>query len=327
MHIRTNHQVCLRGRSHLTAAATALLLAGASLLTASAQASSATGPSPSTTPSPPPSLAHLTAAGRLHLAHTAQYVFEGRLGTESGGGMVRGGRGAGSSLLGSISTVADATPPAQQAASRHHAHLNTICHPWPPYYTGCTNEQVRPLLRARFRGEYTGHAANYRYYRMGQHAPGRAVANIKPALNKHIGTLYYRAAQRYAKTHHKTIVGRDGVTRVVPDRVMYPYWAGFKQHTISICTGGKMINEFPPGYCNLWKTKGHDRMGELLWGGVKVVLNCDGTVASVIASTDAIAVMKLGLGKLKGGFAVAAGTEIGCQIGNLVDWAQEKWLP
>ncbi len=62
MHIRTNHQVCLRGRSHLTAAATALLLAGASLLTASGQASSATGPSPSTTPSPPPSLSHLTRA-------------------------------------------------------------------------------------------------------------------------------------------------------------------------------------------------------------------------------------------------------------------------
>ena len=99
----------------------------------------------------------------------------------------------------------------RSTGSRDSGTRPLLCRPEPPDYPGCSPEQVRPLLRARFAAEYTGHAPGYRFHRMGQHRRGVIFAHLTPALNAKLARLYRAAVVRYAAEHTSLVTDAEGV--------------------------------------------------------------------------------------------------------------------
>ena len=201
-----------------------------------------------------------------------------------------------------------------------------ICRPEPPEYPGCTPAQVRPLLRARFAAEYTGHARGYRFHRMGQHHRGVIFAHLSSALNAKLTRLYRAAVRRYAAGHTETITDAEGVQHRIVSYPRYRTWAGFRSHTTAMCNGNTLTIHFPTQYC--WSIT---RLGELgrvinrlLSSTIKIVLSCNGFAIGGWAS-GSFAAWRLGTGVLAGGFYGAVGVEIGCQTTNLWNWASHLW--
>ncbi len=201
-----------------------------------------------------------------------------------------------------------------------------ICRPEPPDYPGCSPAQVRPLLRARFATEYTGHAYGYRYYRMGQHPRGVIFAHLTAALNAKLARLYREAVQRFTAAHTSVIVDGAGVKHVVVEHPRYATWAAFSALTTSFCTGGNVTIHFPTEYC--WAITKLGQAGAvinaLLNRTTKILLSCDGYAIGGWA-TGSYAAWRMGTGLLAGGYYGAVGVEIGCQTTNLWNWASHLW--
>jgi hypothetical protein len=201
-----------------------------------------------------------------------------------------------------------------------------MCRPEPPDYPGCTPAQVRPLLRARFASEYTGHASGYRYHRMGQHHRGVIFAHLRPALNTRLARLYHAAVARYSAAHAAVVVDGDGVEHVVASYPHYRTWAGFKGQTTALCNGKNVSIHFPTQYC--WSITKIGQAGavirSLLYNTTKILFSCDGFAIGGWAS-GSFAAWKMGTGVLAGGYYGAASVEIGCQATNLWNWATNLW--
>jgi hypothetical protein len=198
-----------------------------------------------------------------------------------------------------------------------------LCRPDPPDYPGCRPAQVRPLLRIRFAREYTGHAAGYRYHRMGQHRRGVIFDHLTPALNRKLGRLYRTAVRRAQRRH----AAADGVRRGVAHHgPRYRTWGGFKANATSFCNGTNITVHFPTQYC--WSiTKlgqaGH-AINRLLDRTTRILFSCNGYAIGGLA-TGTYAAWKMGTGLLSGGYYGAVGVEIGCQTTNLWNWATHLW--
>ncbi len=239
-------------------------------------------------------------------------------------------------LLGlvAVPAAADAVPARQIASPASESRPPDwgvgplICRPEPPDYPGCTAEQVRPLLRARFASEYTGHAAGYRYHRMGQHRRGLILAHLTPALNLKLARLYHTAVVRYAAHHTRVVRDAQGERQVV---VSYPHfrtWAGFKGQTTAFCNGTNLTIHFPTQYC--WSVTKLGQAGgvirRLLDSTARIAFSCNGFAIGGVAS-GSFAAWKMGTGLLAGGYYGAVGVEIGCQTTNLWNWASHLWSP
>ncbi len=167
-----------------------------------------------------------------------------------------------SSLLLSTITVADATPPAQQAG-RHHADPS-ICNPEPPDYPGCTRAQTLPYTRVAARSQINARARGYKTYAWGQHHRGGTMSGISQPLNAHLGTLYHAAVARFHAQN-----GRWPV---------YHTWAGFKPALSALCDEHSLLHGTPFEFCGVWANQG-DPVNRIMWAADKIVLGCSGIAA------------------------------------------------
>jgi hypothetical protein len=240
-------------------------------------------------------------------------------------------------LLAGVVLVATEAGPAAAASSpaasshlrSHSGGLNVdprMCRPEPPDYPGCTPRQVRPLLRAAFAGEYTGHAYGYRYYLMGQHRRGVIFAHLTQALNAKLARLYHAAVQRYEQAHRTVVVEPNGDRRVVVAYPRFRTWAAFRNQTTSFCTANNITIHFPTQYC--WSITKLGEAGQainsLLNDTKSIALSCDGYAIGGWA-TGAFSAWRMGTGVLAGGYYGAAGVEIGCQTTHLWNWVSGLW--
>jgi hypothetical protein len=207
-----------------------------------------------------------------------------------------------------------------------HDLAPAMCRPEPPDYPGCTPEQVRPLLLALFRTEYTGHAYGYRYYRMGQHPRGVIFAHLLPALNAHLARLYRQAVQRYVQEHTSVRVSPDGVRHVVVSYPRYRTWAEFRDSATSLCIVNDVVRRFPAKYCAALTLIGQlgAVVNRVFRDTVSIFLSCGGNALGGWSSGGFIA-WRLGTGFLRGGFYGGVGAEMACQTKNLWDWASQHW--
>lgn len=235
-------------------------------------------------------------------------------------------------VLIAVPTTAWGSPPTSRAqrapstSSQLASAVPAICRPEPPDYPGCSPTQVRPLLRALFAAEYTGHESGYRYYRMGQHHRGVIFAHLPPALNAKLAKLYAEAVARFSKTHTTQVVDAAGIVHTVPATPAYPTWAGFRANATAMCNGDVVTSHFPTQYC--WSITKVGQAGavirDLLNKTLRMFLSCDGYAVGGWA-TGSYAAWRLGTGILAGGYYGAVGVEIGCQTTNLWNWATNLW--
>jgi hypothetical protein len=231
-----------------------------------------------------------------------------------------------------VPTASDATPVSPAAgggsAAPLAAHLPRplMCRPEPPDYPGCTPRQVRPLLRARFASEYTGHAYGYRYYRMGQHSRGVIFAHLPPALNAKLARLYRAAVERYKDAHRTVVVGDGGVRHVVVSYPRYRTWAGFRASSTAFCTPDNVTLHFPVRYCGAITKLGQAgaAINRLLNTTKRIAFSCDGFAIGGVAS-GAFRGWVMGTGALEGGYYGGAAVEIGCQTTHLWNWVTDLW--
>jgi hypothetical protein len=183
-----------------------------------------------------------------------------------------------------VPAAADASPyrlpvPTAGDHGRHGSQVDPqICNPEPPDYPGCSAMQVRPLLRARFAAEYTGHAWGYRYHRMGQHPRGIIFEHLTAGLNSKLARLYHAAVTRYAAQHTSVVVDPEGGRHLVVAYPQYRTWAGFKARTTAFCNGTNLTIHFPTQYC--WSVTKLGQAGaairSLLNSTKRIAFSCDG---------------------------------------------------
>lgn len=173
-------------------------------------------------------------------------------------------------------------------------HRIDTCRPEPPDYPGCTRDQVLPYKRVEWRGMMTGHAAHYRYWRMGQRPRGELLSTISPKLDKHLARLWWAA---YSKA--KTEAADNGE----PFRPAFRSWAAFRANMSAGCPSTIVGLAMPWAWCSAHASgyTDNDWRGAL-WAASKATIGCNGAVISWHMMTRPDEAIEMAAGRLRGGY-------------------------